>query len=76
MIEIQHPLSRSRRCKLLDVPRSSSYYHPKPVSERDEALMKTIDRIFIPTSHFLAHVESSMPWPMKDTRSIANTCAG
>ena len=45
MIEIQHPLSRSRRCKLLDVPRSSSYYHPKPVSERDEALMKTIDRI-------------------------------
>ena len=45
MIKESHPLPRTRRCELLDVPRSSSYYQPKPVSDDDLALMKRIDRI-------------------------------
>ena len=45
MIQTPHKLSKARRCKLLSLPRSSSYYQPKPVSEADLTLMKLIDRI-------------------------------
>jgi putative transposase len=45
MVKENHPLPRTRRCELLDVPRSTSYYQPKPVSGDDLALMKRIDRI-------------------------------
>jgi putative transposase len=45
MVKENHPLPRTRRCELLAVPRSSSYYQPKPVSDDDLALMKRIDRI-------------------------------
>ena len=45
MIQQDHQLPRKRRCKLLSIPRSSSYYQPKPMSEDDLALMKRIDRI-------------------------------
>ena len=38
-------MPRTRRCQLLDVSRSTSYYPPKPVSGNDHALMKQIDRI-------------------------------
>ncbi len=45
MIQKNHPLPRTRRCKLLSVPRSSSYYQPQSVPEADLVLMKLIDRI-------------------------------
>ncbi len=45
MVKENHPLPRTRRCKLVDAPRSTSYYQPKPVSGDDLALMKRIDRI-------------------------------
>jgi len=45
MVEANHSLSRTQRCKLLDFSRSTSYYRPKPVSGDDLALMKQIDKI-------------------------------
>ena len=45
MIQTVHPLPKTRRCELLNFPRSSSYYQPKPLSDADQALMKLIDRI-------------------------------
>ena len=45
MVKINHPLPRTRRCELLDVARSTSYYRPAPVSVDDLALMTRIDRI-------------------------------
>ncbi len=47
MIQKTHQLPRTRRCELLDIPRSSSYYQPQPVSEEDQALMRLIDRIHL-----------------------------
>jgi len=47
MIRKEHPLPRTRRCELLDIPRSSSYYHPKPVSEEDQTLMRLVDKIHL-----------------------------
>ena len=44
----QHPLSITRRCALLDVPRSSAYYRPVvSVSKRDGALMRMMDEIHL-----------------------------
>jgi putative transposase len=45
MVKINHPLPRTRRCELLDVARSTSYYRPAPVSIDDLVLMTRIDRI-------------------------------
>jgi len=45
MVKETHPLPRTQRCELLEYPRSTSYYQPKPVSGDDLALMKLIDRI-------------------------------
>ena len=47
MVQQEHALPRTRRCELLSIPRSSSYYQPKPVPEADLSLMKLIDRIHI-----------------------------
>ncbi len=44
MIQQDHKLSKTRRCELLSIPRSSSYYQPKPMPEADLALMELIDR--------------------------------
>lgn len=38
------PLSISRQCELLDLPGSTFYHVPQPVSEDDLELMKEIDR--------------------------------
>jgi putative transposase len=46
-IHIEHELTKTRRCELLDVARSSAYYHPEPVSEADLALMRLIDEIHL-----------------------------
>ena len=32
-IHDKHELSKTRRCELFDVPRSSAYYHGEPASE-------------------------------------------
>jgi len=46
-IHIERELTKTRRCELLDVARSSAYYHPEPVSEADLALMRLIDEIHL-----------------------------
>lgn len=46
-IHTEHPLPKTRRCELLDVARSTAYYQPKPVSERDLELMRLIDEIHL-----------------------------
>jgi len=47
MIQKAHQLPRTRRCELLDIPRSSSYYKPQPVPEEDQTLMRLIDKIHL-----------------------------
>jgi putative transposase len=44
MVDKRDTLSIKRQCELLDVPRSTFYHVPKPVSEEELALMKLIDR--------------------------------
>jgi putative transposase len=45
VVKENHPLPRTQRCQLLNIPRSTSYYQPIPVSADDLALMKRIDQI-------------------------------
>ncbi len=46
-VHMDHELSKTRRCELLDVARSSAYYRPKPFSEAELALMRLIDEIHL-----------------------------
>ncbi len=46
-IHTEHELSKTRRCELLDVARSTAYYRPEPVGEADLALMRLIDEIHL-----------------------------
>ena len=46
-IQSEHALSKTRRCQLLGVARSSAYYRPQPVSEEDLMLMRLIDEIYL-----------------------------
>lgn len=43
MVSRTEPLAVSRQCELLDLPRSTFYYRPKPVPEGDLDLMRKID---------------------------------
>jgi putative transposase len=43
----EHALPVTRRCALLDVPRSSAYYQPAPAPERDTVLMRSMDAIHL-----------------------------
>ncbi len=44
MVDPQAPrLSISRQCELLDIERSSFYYHRKPLKAEDLELMRLID---------------------------------
>jgi putative transposase len=45
--QTNHALSVTRRCKLLDVSRSTAYYRPKAVSEDDHRLMRLMDEIHL-----------------------------
>ena len=47
MIQNKHRLPRTHRCELLKLARSSSYYQPQPVSEKDQVLMRLIDKIHL-----------------------------
>ncbi len=44
MVDRTEPLPVTRQCELLDLPRSTFYHLPKPVSEEELGLMKLIDR--------------------------------
>ena len=44
MVTREDPLSITRQCELLDIPRSTFYHVPAPGSDADLALMKLIDR--------------------------------
>ena len=46
-IHREHPLPKARRCQLLEMPRSTAYYQPTPVSGQDLALMRLIDEIHL-----------------------------
>lgn len=47
MVDAKEALSVTRQCELLDVPRSTFYHAPAPVSEEELALMKLIDQCYI-----------------------------
>ena len=44
MVNRDHPLPICRQCELLELPRSTFYHAPKPVSDEELALMKLIDQ--------------------------------
>ena len=56
-IHEKHDLSKTRRCELLDVPRSSAYYRGESVSEADLAVMRLID-------------ETHLQWPFYGSRRM------
>ena len=56
-IHEKHDLSKTRRCELLDVARSSAYYRGEPVSEADLAVMRLID-------------ETHLQWPFYGSRRM------
>jgi len=47
MVKSHHKLPLSRRCRLLDIPRSSAYYKPACPPRQDEALMRQMDEIHL-----------------------------
>jgi len=47
MIDRTNPLPVVRQCQLLELPRSTAYYQPEPVSEVDLALMRCIDELHL-----------------------------
>lgn len=47
MIDRTHILPVIRQCQLLQLPRSTAYYQPEPVSEADLALMRCIDELHL-----------------------------
>ena len=47
MIDKSHTLPITRQCKILELSRSSLYYHAVPVSEHDLRLMREIDEIHL-----------------------------
>ena len=47
VIKAKQPLSLSRQCQLLAVPRSSAYVRPQPVSVKDLTLMRLLDELYL-----------------------------
>jgi putative transposase len=47
MIDPEHALPRSHQAELLDLSRSSLYYHPVPISDVDLELMREIDKLHL-----------------------------
>lgn len=47
MIDRDHVVSLTKQCKILELPRSSFYYTPVPVSAKDLELMLQIDEIHL-----------------------------
>jgi putative transposase len=44
MIDPEHELPVTRQVELLDLSRSSVYYLPRPISDKDLELMRLIDQ--------------------------------
>ena len=44
MVDRKNPLPVKRQCAVLDLPRSTFYHVPQPVSEKELAIMALIDR--------------------------------
>ena len=70
-IHTEHSLPKARRCQLLDVPRSTAYYQPTPVSARDLTLMRLIDEIYLQICSMAAD-GCAASWKTVVRRSIAN----
>ena len=47
MINPEHKLSLTKQASAIGISRGSVYYLPRPVSDRDQALMKRIDRLHL-----------------------------
>jgi len=47
MIDRTNPLSVVKQCQLLQLPRSTAYYQPEPVTEADLAVMRAIDELHL-----------------------------
>lgn len=47
MVNSDEKLSIVKQCELLDVPRSSYYHVPKPISDEELELMKLLDKCYI-----------------------------
>jgi putative transposase len=47
MINPEHKLPLTKQAQALGISRSSVYYLPRPVSDRDQALMKRIDKLHL-----------------------------
>ena len=47
MIDTEHPLPITKQCTILQLSRSSVYYEPVPVSDKDRELMRLIDEIHL-----------------------------
>ena len=58
MIDRTHELPVVRQCQILQLPRSTAYYQPQPVSPEDLALMRRIDEL---------HLE----WPFAGARMLS-----
>lgn len=43
MIDRDHELPVKRQAELLGISRGTVYYHPEPISEAEQALMRRID---------------------------------
>ena len=47
MINPEHILPLTKQARALGISRGSVYYLPRPVSDRDQALMKRIDKLHL-----------------------------
>jgi len=70
-IHAEHELSKTRRCELLDVARSTAYYRPEPLSEEDLALMRLIDEIHLQWP-FYGSRGCATNWRIAATQSTAS----
>jgi len=52
MVSSEEELSISSQCQLLDIPRSSLYYIPKPVSDEELTVTKLIDQCYLELPYY------------------------
>ena len=52
MVSSEEELSISSQCELLDIPRSSLYYIPKPVSDEELTVTKLIDQCYLELPYY------------------------
>jgi putative transposase len=52
MIDRAHPMPITKQCRILELSRSSVYYQPLPLPERDLALMRRIDEIHLKIPYY------------------------